>query len=226
MKPVTLSKLALCAWLAVPCVSQASFVTLGPSHWATMADGGGGPIDGQVDFVELNDRIIAGYSSTTPEVFHGLFQFDLSGLILASQKVVLELPVYASASGFMPPEPIAFQLYGFVSNAPLASPQFFAGSFLADFTVLANGMKSVDVASFVHQALADGHRYAGFNIRPHGDPLVNDTSYWFGSPGAGPTSVSLALGDKPPISEPGAVALLLSGLMVGVALARVRSLRQ
>lgn len=183
-------------------------VALPPSAWGFLSDGGVGPIDGTVDYSEANVRVVGGYASTTPEMFRGIYEFDLSDHNLPAVSASLSLQVYDSRSGFGPAEAIPFRLYGYIENGQVTAMDYSAGALLSTFTISSLGTFDVDVSSFVSSALFNGNQFVGFNLRPNGNPNVNHTAYYFGTPAQGPISSTLAIS---PIPEPRSYNLILPG---------------
>jgi hypothetical protein len=223
------------AWL--PVATEAVPVrTIQPLAWGILADGGDGPIDGKVDFIEINQRVAAGFSDTLPETFHGLMEFDVRQL--SDSAAFLNLRVYhATVPESGQPETLPFQLYRYVGDGRITSSDFSAGILFHDF-VLSSTLSppghvtvdpktvSVDVSSFVVAALANGDRFLGFNIRPNGDPFTNETVYFFGTPREGRLGTS-TLGELNGVVVPEPTTLLLFGTtMAGLGLARLRRWRQ
>jgi hypothetical protein len=191
--------------------------TLSPVAWAFFGDGGGGPIDGGVDYTEVSTRVFVGYSSTTPEVFRGIYEFDLNAF--AATTVNAQLLLRATYS--LGVESVPAQLWGYIGNGSASAADFSAGSLLSDFNLAAAGLYTLDVSAFVSAAIQNGFRYVGFNIRPNGDPYANDTSYQLGTPAEGPTS-TLQVAAVP---EPSAAALLCLALVAGQGFSFLRALK-
>ena len=182
-------------------------VTLAPKAWGFFADGGGGPIDGVVDYSESNNRVVAGYSSTTPEIFRGIYEFDLNPNSFSTVSATLTLRVYEKLTGSGPTGALPFQLFGYTGNGAATSADYAAGSFVSNFTLSSIGVYTLDVSGFVTSVFNTGGRYAGFNIRPNGDPYADTTAFFLGSPNAGPPSSSLTI---TPVPEPGMLSFCVA----------------
>ena len=181
-----------------------------PSTWGFWGDY---PIDGNVDFTEVNGRVVVGYSWNSPEEFRGVYEFSLSSFALTAVSASLRLPVYAinsSDNSFMA---IPFQLYGYIGDGQVTAADYSAGTLLSSFTLSALGTLNLDVSSFVASAFSNGDQFVGFNLRPNGNPSVNNAAYYFGTPTQGPASSYLAISGTI-VPEPQSGLLLLSGMIL------------
>jgi hypothetical protein len=198
-------------------LALADAATLNPTAWGFFSDGGGGPIDGITDYSEIHDRVVSGYSSTTPEIFRGVYEFDLRAYAHTTVAGSLQLSVYDSVFGDSGPEALPFQLYGYIGDGQATPSDFLAGSSLSSFTISSPGTYILDVSGFLASATLSGNRFVGFNVRPNGDPLVNQSAYFLGSPNTGPTSSILVVNQVP---EPNLLNFCLCGVFL---VSRLRS---
>jgi hypothetical protein len=180
--------------------------TLTPFTWATLSDGGGNPIDGVVDWVEVRSRVVGGFSWTSPEVFRGVYEFNLGSSGFTTVDANLHLRVVEL--GREPANPISFQLYGYTGDGQITAADYAAGTLVSAFTVSSLGTIDVDVSAFMSSAFLRGDQYVGFNIRPSGGPSFNDTYFIFASPTYGQPSSTLMIAQVP---EPSTIALAVIG---------------
>jgi hypothetical protein len=187
--------------------ADAAAFTIRPSTWGDLADGGVGPIDGMPDLIRTDQAIIAGYSVTTPEEFHGAMEFDLQRYTFAGNNAFLNLFLFdiTREPRF---EGFPFQLYGYIGDGRITASDFSGGTLLSSFTPSSLGGFSIDVSSFVNQATTNDVRFLGMLIRPDGDPFINETAYWFGSPTVGGTSSTLGERGVFAVSEPHGLGLI------------------
>ena len=213
-KNLLIGSMVAAVWLGFPHNSDADPLPIQPVTWGVLADGGGGPIDGVLDFTQINRSIIAGYSNTAPEIFHGLMEFNLLDYPLMGSDVFFNFSIFQT-TGPWPPETLPFQLYGYIGDGQITHADFSAGTLLSNFTLSSTGNMSLDVSSFVNSTLTNGDRYLGLNIRPNGNPFVNDTAYWFASPSIGPDPSVF-------VPEPHAFSLFTLGILLTTRLRNFR----
>ncbi|MGF1480108.1 MAG: PEP-CTERM sorting domain-containing protein [Cyanophyceae cyanobacterium] len=207
--------------------AQAAELSLTPSTWGTLTDGGSEEIDGVVDFISVEDEVIAGYSSTAPEEFQGNLEFGVIEFTVQSMTFIesafLNLLNYDDSGSS---ESLPFQLYGYIGDGQITASDFLAGNLLADFTLDFTGNPesvAIDVTDYVSQVVAAGNEVVGFNIRPDGNPQENNTAYFFSSPAAGPGSSTLDI-EAQPIPEP--LTILGTGTALALGAAFKRKLAQ
>ena len=178
-----------------------------PATWGFIADGTSQPIDGVPEFIMVNTMVVAGYSSTSPEVFRGIYEFSLSGYSLTKVDATLRLQVYSANHGGGPVQVLPLQLFGYTGNGQVTLADYSSGSLLSSFTLSSVGQFDIDVSSFVTSAFINGNPFVGFNIRPNGDPNIDISSFYFGSPYEGPVSQLIM---SPVVPEPhaGSIAFL------------------
>lgn len=179
-----------------------------PATWAFFGDG---PIDGVPDYLEVNSRFIAGYSTTSPEAFNGVYEFNIGGLKSAAQSSVLKLQAYYINTDAGVSTTIPFRLFGYTGDGRITGADFSAGTLLSSFSLSAVGTYNIDVSSFVSTAFLNGARFVGFNLRPNGNPITDHAAYYFGTPTQGPVSSSLVVTAVP---EPQVATMLLFGMLV------------
>lgn len=179
-----------------------------PATWALFGDG---PIDGVPDFLEVNGRFVAGYSTTSPEVFNGVYEFSLGNLKTAAQSSVLKLQAYFINTDEGVSRTVPFQLFGYTGDGRITGADFSAGTLLSSFSLSAVGTYNIDVSSFVSTAFLNGAQFVGFNLRPNGNPITDRAAYYFGTPTQGPVSSTLVVTAVP---EPQVATLVLLGMLV------------
>jgi hypothetical protein len=150
---------------------------------------------------------VGGFSWTTPEVFRGIYEFNLGSYGFTTVDANLRLRVVEL--GYDAANPISFLLYGYTGDGQITVADYAGGTFLSAFTVSSLGTIDVDVSAFMSSAFLRGDQYVGFNIRPDGDPSFNDTYYIFASPAYGQPSSTLMMTQVP---EPSMIALAVIGV--------------
>jgi hypothetical protein len=169
-----------------------------------------------VDYVSVNSSVAGGYSSTAPEVFRGVYEFNLGSYGFTTVAASLRLSVVEV--GFEPAKAIPFLVYGYTGNGQIAAEDYSAGTLVSGFTLSSLGTLEVDVSSFLSSAFARNDRFVGFNIRPDGDPYADDNYYIFATPAYGPPSSTLSLTQVP---EPSAMSVAALGVgILGCRLCR------
>jgi len=224
---------AIVVWFGWPTSRvSADPLAIAPSSWEAFADGD--PFDGTPDYFEVRHRLFAGYSNSGVGEFRSAMEFDINALGARPAFLNLFVDRVFTPDFGIPAEALPFQLYGYTGDGRASRSDFSAGTLLDTFVISSLGTMTLDVSSFVATVSDQSDRFAGFLIKPIGDPFTNKTNYFFASPNRAvgssgpPLFLSSSLGDAgvlvpAPVPEPGTFILVgTTGLaLIGRRLRRV-----
>ena len=163
-----LRSMAFVAVALLLCITapQATASTKQPVVDGIIRDGGPfGAKDGNPDAV-LDGSVVQTLHVPSFED-RGVIEFDLSGL---SQQINVELvlPVFSSNGPF----PFTIDVFGYAGDGALTVSDWGQGTLLTSFSYSGEQTVSLDVTSFIRNAVAAGDEFAGFNFRFAGPPVI------------------------------------------------------